>query len=74
MNIEPPDDSGAVLPAGRTTPEDREAALRHCLRGVDLDAHDDRVVRWLSRILDDWTVRTLLSLFDRVRQISRGAA
>lgn len=49
------------------TPEDREAALVDALRGVELGAHDERIVDWMLRLFDVGTLRTVVSLFERVR-------
>lgn len=55
-------------PPGRySPPEVREAALRDALRGVELGAYDERIIRWLVG-WDDSTVRTIVSLIERARR------
>ena len=55
-------------PQGRyTPPEDRVAALRDALRGVEVGSHDERIIRWLAG-WDDSTVRTVVSLIERARR------
>jgi hypothetical protein len=53
----------------RTAPADREAALRHVLRGVELGAHDERLMAWLLRFADEPTLRTVLSWIERARRV-----
>lgn len=45
----------------------REELLADALRGVELGAHDERVVAWLARTLDVPTVLTVVSWLQRVR-------
>jgi hypothetical protein len=43
---------------------DRVAAIREALAGVELGAHDERMIEWIA----GWDVPTVgVSLFDRVR-------
>jgi len=53
---------GPYVPPGQ-----REEALSDALRGVDLGANDELIVGWLVRHLDNTTLRTLVSLIERVR-------
>ncbi|WP_238008297.1 hypothetical protein KZZ52_58460 [Dactylosporangium sp. AC04546] len=53
---------------GWAPPEVRDAALRHALRGVDIGAYDERIIRWATRLWDDSTMRTLVSLIERARR------
>jgi hypothetical protein len=50
-------------------PEQREEALCDALRGVDLGANDELTVSWLVRHLDNPTLRTVVSLIERVRAL-----
>ncbi len=54
-------------PSHYTLPQIREAALRKALRGVELGAYDERILRWLVG-WDDSTVRTAVSLIERARR------
>lgn len=45
----------------------RAAQLRTALRDLDLDATDERLVAWASRMLDEPTVAVLAGWLDRVR-------
>jgi hypothetical protein len=45
---------------------DRVAAIREALAGVELGAHDERMIEWLAG-WDVPTVGSFVSLFDRVR-------
>jgi hypothetical protein len=55
-------------PTGPHVPAaEREDALRDALRGVDLGGHDELVVGYLARHLDQPTMRTLVSLVERAR-------
>jgi hypothetical protein len=53
----------------RATPVDREAALQHVLRGVELGAYDERLMAWLLRFADEPTLRTVLSWIERARRV-----
>jgi hypothetical protein len=53
---------------GWAPPEVRDAALRHALRGVEIGAYDERIIRWATRLFDDSTMRTLVSLIERARR------
>lgn len=58
-----------------THPEPNPAdEIRHALRGVELDAHDERIAAWALRMLDDATLRTLLSWIERARAAELVAA
>jgi hypothetical protein len=46
---------------------DRESALSDALRDVELGAYDKQIMGWLVRHLDNPTMRTLVSLIERVR-------
>jgi hypothetical protein len=48
-------------------PNQREEALCDALRGIDLGANDELTVSWLVRHLDNPTLRTVVSLIERVR-------
>lgn len=67
--------NGSLLPLddepdGPFLPEAaRLALLVDALRGVDLGAHDERIVAWLARC-DSPTVRTVVSLLGRVRAVA----
>jgi hypothetical protein len=55
-------------PAGpRVDQGDREEALSDALRGAQLGAYDEQVIGDLVRHADDPFLRTLVSLFERVR-------
>ncbi len=54
---------------GYVDPEDREAALRAALRGVELGAYDERIVTWMVRLFDNSTMRTVVSLIERARHV-----
>lgn len=54
--------SGPYVDRGR-----REEALADALRGVELGAYDEQIVAWMSSMLDDPTLRTIVSLLERVR-------
>lgn len=54
--------SGPYVDRGR-----REEALADALRGVELGAYDEQIVAWMLRMLDDSTLRTIVSLLERVR-------
>ena len=45
----------------------RHEAITDALRGVDLGAHDERVLGWLVWHLDLTTLRTIVSLIERAR-------
>jgi hypothetical protein len=49
------------------TPGQRADALSDALRGVELGAYDEQIAAWMVRVLDDPTVRTIVSLLERVR-------
>jgi hypothetical protein len=53
-------------PPGGFRPAERRGALAHVLRGVELGAHDKRVVEWILQ-WDDSTIRTIASLIERAR-------
>jgi hypothetical protein len=53
---------GPYVPPGQ-----REEALSDALRGIELGANDELIVGWLVRHLDNSTLRTLVSLIERVR-------
>lgn len=48
-------------------PGHREEALSDALRGVELGAYDEQIKAWMVRFLDDSTLRTIVSLIERVR-------
>lgn len=54
-------------PRGHATPEEREAALTHALRGVELGDYDGRIVAWMLAILDTPTLAVIVGLLSRVR-------
>jgi hypothetical protein len=58
-------------PAGTYTPEgQRREAVLDALRGVELGAHDRRIIGWMTSRLDDATNRTIVSLLLRLRDTS----
>jgi hypothetical protein len=46
----------------------KEAVLADALRGVEMGSYDERIVRWLAGYADDSTLRTIVSLIERVRE------
>jgi hypothetical protein len=52
---------------------DAVTALRHALRGVDLDHDDHRTLDWARRFLDVPTLRTFVRWVEQARQAERGA-
>jgi hypothetical protein len=46
---------------------DREEALSDALRNIELGAYDELIIGWLVRHTDNPTMRTLVSLIERVR-------
>jgi hypothetical protein len=48
-------------------PELRRQAILDALQGVELGAHDRRIVDWAANILDESTSRTIVSLMLRIR-------
>lgn len=60
------------VPAGAYVPPGQRAdALADALRGVELGAYDEQIVAWMVRMLDDPTLRTIVSLALRVRETER---
>jgi hypothetical protein len=56
------------MPAGPWVPyNDRADALADALRDVELGGYDQLIMGWLVRHLDNPTMRTLVSLIERVR-------
>jgi hypothetical protein len=56
------------MPAGPWVDQgDREEALSDALRNVELGAYDELIIGWLVRHTDNPTMRTLVSLIERVR-------
>ncbi|HEV7897279.1 MAG TPA: hypothetical protein VGP31_05490 [Planosporangium sp.] len=49
------------------TPGRREEGLSDVLRGVELGGYDEQIMAWMVRMLDDGTLRTIVSLIERVR-------
>jgi len=46
-------------------PEGRREAIEDALRGVTLGAHDRRTLTWMVKLLDQPTLRTIVSLIER---------
>lgn len=65
--IERLDQEPMARPYVPVTRAQRESALHDALRGVELGDYDQRIMAWLLRILDDGTLRTVVSLIERVR-------
>jgi hypothetical protein len=50
-----------------TEPEDRDAALRDALRGIDLGTYDQRMIEWAVKRFDNSALRVFISWLERVR-------
>jgi len=60
-----------VEPSGPAAdPIQREQALRDALRGVQLGEYDERIIRWILCRLDNWTLRVVVSLLERTRDVA----
>jgi hypothetical protein len=66
LEVEPPPLNGYPTRA------ERRAWLDHVLRGVQLGAHDERMVEWLAGC-DEPTVQTVASWIERARAAERAA-
>ncbi len=66
--VQPLDEEPSVRPYRPVTRAQREEALADALRGVELGSWDKRILAWMPRTFDDGTLRTIVSLFERVRE------
>jgi hypothetical protein len=59
-------DGPVEQPPAAFRPAERREAMAHVLRGVQLGAHDERIIDWILQ-WDDSTIRTICSLIERAR-------
>jgi hypothetical protein len=57
-----------MTPPGYRTPAERVAALRKACRSIDLDSAEDRLLEWLSIMLDGIRAETFASLLEKIRE------